>query len=129
MKKDFQNWHIEKSQLHEEKRRPFFHEKEIWFSSLGLNIGFEQDGRGKNFLRPIIVIKKFNNEVLWGIPLTKNKKKGRYYFSFRFDKNKESTVILSQIRLIDSRRLQYKIGEIKDKDFVEIKRKLTKFLS
>lgn len=128
MKKDFKSWHNEKSQLHEEKVRPFFHEKEIWFSSLGLNIGFEQDGRGESFLRPVVIIKKFNNEILWGIPPTKNKRKGMYYFSFKFDKDKESTAILSQIRLIDSKRLQYKIGEVKDSDFLAIKRKLTQFL-
>ncbi|MBN2094093.1 MAG: type II toxin-antitoxin system PemK/MazF family toxin [Candidatus Zambryskibacteria bacterium] len=128
MGKDFKKWHKEKNYLHEEKVRPFFHEKEIWFTSLGLNIGFEQDGRGENFLRPIIIVKKFNNEVLWGIPLTKNKKKGRHYFSLKFDDDKESTAILSQIRLIDSKRLQYKIGEVKNKDFLEIKRKLTQFL-
>ncbi|MFH1714544.1 MAG: type II toxin-antitoxin system PemK/MazF family toxin [Candidatus Nealsonbacteria bacterium] len=128
MKKDFKSWHNEKSHLHEEKVRPFFHEKEIWFASIGLNIGFEQDGRGENFLRPIIIIKKFNNEVLWGIPLSKNKKKGKHYFPFHFD-NRESTAILSQIRLVDSKRLQYKIGNISDKDFSEIKRKLTQFLA
>lgn len=128
MKKDFKKWHTEKSRLHEYKIRANFHEREIWFASVGLNVGFEQDGRGENFLRPIIVIKKFNNEVLWGIPLTKNKKKGGYYFAFKFG-GRGSTAILSQIRLIDAKRLQYKIGDVSDKDFSEIKRKLTQILA
>src|SRR5882724_5784065 len=100
MKKDFKEWHTEKSDMEENKLRAFFHEREIWFSSLGVNIGFEQDGRGQRFLRPVIILKKFNNEVLWAIPLTKNQKKGKYYFSFSMGKD-ESVAILSQIRLID----------------------------
>ena len=26
----------------------FFREKEVWWIALGVNIGFEQDGKGKN---------------------------------------------------------------------------------
>ena len=63
MKKDFQHWHNEKSNLHEEKIRPFFHKREVWSASVGINVGFEQDGRGEQFLRPVLVLKKFN-EVL-----------------------------------------------------------------
>ncbi|MBI2046434.1 MAG: type II toxin-antitoxin system PemK/MazF family toxin [Parcubacteria group bacterium] len=130
MKKDFDNWHKEKSNLHQEKIRPFFHEREIWFASVGINIGFEQDGRGDQFLRPVIILKKFNNEVLWGIPLTKNQKKGEYYFQFKFlSEEKMSTAILSQIRLIDSKRLQYKIGDVKEDNFIELKRKIMQLLA
>ncbi len=127
MKKDFQNWHNQKSNLHEEKIRPFFHEREVWVASVGINVGFEQDGRGKQFLRPVLILKKFNNEVLWCLPLTKNQKKGKYYFSFEL-KGEVSTAILSQIRLIDAKRLQYKIGDMSEGDFSKIKEKLTRFL-
>src|SRR3990167_8549365 len=103
--KNFKNWHKIKHYLHNKKERPFFHEGEVWFCSLGENIGFEQDGRGKEFMRPVIILKKFNNEVLWGVPLTKNTKAGKYYFTFTL-KNMASTAILSQIRLIDAKRLK-----------------------
>ncbi len=128
MKKDFQEWHKSKSDIDEHKIRAFFHEREIWFTSLGLNVGFEQDGRGDKFLRPIIILKKFNNEVLWCIPLTKNHKKGKYYFSFHLE-DKISTAILSQIRLVDAKRLQYKIGDISEENFDELKQKLIQLLA
>lgn len=128
MNKDFKGWHNKKSDLHENKVRPFFHEREVWFASLGLNVGFEQDGRGDKFLRPVVVIKKFNNEVFWCVPLTKNKKKGNYYFQFSIDEEQISTAILSQLRLVDSKRLQYKMGDMNTVDFVEIKRKITQLL-
>ncbi len=128
MKKDFQKWHNRKKFLHEEKERPFFREGEVWFCAFGVNVGFEQDGRGSSFLRPVIILKKFNNEIFWGLPLTKNKKKNKYYFSFKLN-NKVSTAILSQIRLIDGKRLHYKIGVLSDTDFNEIKKCLVQFLA
>lgn len=63
MSKNFQKWHDKKSQIDDIKERPFFHEREVWFCHLGANIGFEQDGKGEDFLRPILVVRKFNNEV------------------------------------------------------------------
>ncbi|MEK7504881.1 MAG: type II toxin-antitoxin system PemK/MazF family toxin [Patescibacteria group bacterium] len=129
MKKNFLIWHEEKGWLHEEKIRPFFHEREVWFTSLGVNVGFEQDGRGKKFLRPVIVLKKFNNEVLWAIPLTKNQKKGVYYFPLEIKRGAISTAILSQIKLIDAKRLQYKIGDLEEKDFIKLKEKIRQLLT
>jgi mRNA interferase MazF len=127
MQKSFQEWHREKGDMDEHKVRAFFHEREVWFTSLGVNVGFEQDGRGDKFLRPIVILKKFNNEVLWCIPLTKNQKKGKYYFSFLLG-DETSTAILSQIRLIDAKRLQYKIGDISEERFSELKQKFTQLL-
>ena len=54
--KDFSEWHKIKAIIHHDKERPHFHEREIWFCSLGGNVGFEQDGRGETFLRPVIVL-------------------------------------------------------------------------
>lgn len=130
MKKDFQRWHAEKSRIHEDKKRPFFHEREVWFASIGANIGFEQDGRGDRFFRPVIVVRKFNNEVLWIVPLTKNMKRGMYYHQiFVVGHGSSSTAILSQIRLIDSKRLHYKIGDISADDFTELKKRLAALIN
>lgn len=127
MKKNFQEWHTRKEFLHAEKQRPFFHEGEVWFCSLGVNVGFEQDGRGEEFLRPIVVVKKFNQEVCWGIPITKSCKQGQHYFPFQLNE-KLSTAILSQIRLIDGKRLQYKIGNVAHDDLQQMKKRLAQFL-
>jgi mRNA interferase MazF len=124
MKKDFQKWHTEKSDLHENKLRLHFHERDVWFTSVGVNIGFEQDGKGEEFMRPIVVFKKFNNETLWGIPLTSKKKTGKYYFTFEHDEDRTSTANLSQLRLIDSKRLKYQIGSISEADFAELKKRI-----
>jgi len=124
MTKDFQKWHNKKEYIHNERPRVFYHEREVWFSYLGINIGFEQDGQGIQFLRPVIILKKFNNEVFWGIPLTKAKKEGKYYFKFLFKSGKQSIAIISQLRLIDAKRLLYKIGDISEVDFAALKQKI-----
>lgn len=128
MKKDFQKWHDKKSQIDEIEKRPFFHEQEIWFCHLGANIGFEQDGSGEDFQRPVVIIRKFNSEVCWVIPLSKTDKRNRYYFSFKFDDKITSVAIVSQIRLLDARRLSRKIGAIKEDDFKELINKIKALL-
>ena len=52
-----------------------------------------------------------------GIPLTTTQKDSKFYHSFIFKDNKISTAILSQIKLFDSKRCKYRMGQIKDKDF------------
>ncbi|MCK5211199.1 type II toxin-antitoxin system PemK/MazF family toxin, partial [Candidatus Parcubacteria bacterium] len=84
--------------------RFYFHDREIWWASLGSNVGFEQDGKNTNFERPVLVVKKFNRNMLWVLPLTSHEKVGFYYHTFEIDKDKY-TVILPQLRLISSRRL------------------------
>ncbi len=125
----FSSWHIKKTHIDEYKARPFFHEREIWFSSLGKNVGYEQDGKGEDFIRPVVIVKKFNNQVFWAIPLTTRPKEGKYYFSFNIVGRGLNVAILSQIRLVDAKRLQYKIGTLEHQDFVAIKQKLKDIIS
>lgn len=128
MTKSFWQWHTRKQLIHVEKARPFFHEGEVWFCSLGANVGFEQDGRGDDFLRPILVVKKFNQEICWGLPLTRSQKQGRYYFPFILN-GQTSTAILSQLRLIDGKRLQYRIGSVVAVDLAAVRERLTQLLA
>jgi len=127
MNKDFKKWHDKKGNIDRIDKRPFFHEREIWFCHLGLNIGFEQDGKGEDFLRPILIIRKFNNEVFWAVPLTRTNKKSPYYCHFTLN-DKESVAILSQVRLIDARRLSHKIGEVGEVEFGQLKQKIKALL-
>lgn len=128
-KKNYSQWGDIKTTVHNEKERPFFHEREIWFCVLGENVGFEQDGRGEEYLRPVVIVRKFNNEVCLVVPLTKNQKKGIHYFSFSYKEELISTAILSQVRLVDAKRLDYKSGTISETDFVALKQKLRQLIA
>ena len=125
--KDFINWHKLKSNIEKKEKRLNFQIRDVLFCSIGENVGFEQDGRGEEFLRPVVVVKKFNKEVFLGVPLTHTDKKGKYYFSFNL--NKETSVaILSQIRLFDAKRIKYKIGMMSGQDFNSLKEKIRQIL-
>lgn len=135
MEKDYRDWTPLKQTLNNtDESRLFFHEREIWYCHLGENIGFEQDGRGDQFLRPIVIIRKFNNDIFWGVPLTRTQKNLPFYFTFVVQSDtdtnvdEKSTAVLSQIRLVDAKRLRRMIGYISEKDFPLIKKKLKALL-
>lgn len=104
-----------------------FHEREIWFIAVGENVGFEQNGTGEEFLRPVIVYKKFSHNVFLGVPLTKTEREGKFYAGFDFQERR-STAILSQIRLFDSKRLKYIIGKMSVGDYKKTKEKLIELI-
>ncbi|MEK9183120.1 MAG: hypothetical protein AAB849_01275 [Patescibacteria group bacterium] len=49
----FIEWTKIKIRIHISERVIYFREGEIWWASLGINIGHEQDGKNQNFERPI----------------------------------------------------------------------------
>lgn len=134
MEKNYQAWTSLKKILHNaDDPRLFFHERGVWYCHLGENIGFEQDGGDDQFLRPLVVIRKFNNDILWGVPLTRTQKDLPFYFMFSIQSDtgvneKKSTAVLSQIRLIDAKRLRRMIGYISTEDFALLKKKLIALL-
>jgi len=123
----FDEWNNLKKEINSSHPKVFFKERDIFYVSLGQNVGFEENGKGQKFSRPVIVLRKFNNMVFLCVPLTSSVKEGEFYFNFYFN-NKGNSAILSQIKLIDSNRLLSKIGMISDKDFNDMKRKISKLL-
>ncbi|MEK9182238.1 MAG: type II toxin-antitoxin system PemK/MazF family toxin [Patescibacteria group bacterium] len=113
MKKDFKKWNNAKTEIDNSPRRLFFHERKVWWCSIGVNVGFEQDGKGEYFARPVIIFKKFNNEVFWGIPLSTKIKKGKFYVPVELGDGVPRVAIISQLRLIDGKRLYQKLGVIR----------------
>ena len=128
MLKDFDSWNKIKKVLDGEDREAFAYPREVWWCSLGVNIGFEQDGKGEDFSRPILVIKGFSKNVLLCIPLTTRLKEGKYYYDIFLGDKIKRKVILSQIRLIDSKRLEEKICTIDERQFDVIKQKVTQLI-
>jgi mRNA interferase MazF len=102
---------------------PFFNNREIWWSSLGLNIGDEEFGKGNNFVRPILVFKKFNNNLFFGIPMTTKQKESHFYYNFVF-KAIPVSAMLSQLRIFSSKRLRDKIGRVNQDEFENTKKSL-----
>jgi GDP-L-fucose synthase len=128
MNKNFDSWNNLKKTIHHNKKTIGFSQYEIIFMKIGTNIGYEQDGKGKDFLRPVLVYKKFNNNVFYGIPLTSKAKNNKFHFEFEYKKNIKSFAILSQLRLFDIKRAKYKDGKISKKDFFKLQDKLQELI-
>ena len=79
MGKDFDTWNKEKKVVDKKavNQSLFFHVREIWWCSTGLNIAVEADGKNENFERPMLVIKKFNADMIWVLPLTTKEKQNK----------------------------------------------------
>ncbi|MBU2544915.1 type II toxin-antitoxin system PemK/MazF family toxin [Patescibacteria group bacterium] len=105
----------------------YFHEREVWWASLGANIGFEQDGKNIKFERPILILRKFGGEMLWALPMTTKEKTGRFYYQFEH-KGQKYSVILSQLRLISSKRLLRKIRTFPEDDFKKVRNRIRRLL-
>jgi mRNA interferase MazF len=128
MEKDFDAWNFNKKAIESIGIKRFCHAREIWWCALGVNIGFEQDGTGEVFDRPIIVIRGFNENILLAAALTGKRKEGRFYFPIGPVEDREASVILSQVRLIDTKRLIRKMGMVSEDTFRELKDALRRTL-
>jgi mRNA interferase MazF len=114
----FDYWNELKKELHLHRVRPYFKEREVWWASIGHNIGDEQNGKNEYHERPILIIKRFYKNMVFYLPLTTKIKKGNYYFRKKVNK-KDGVVILTQGRVIDAKRLLRKI-ETMDEDTFQI---------
>jgi mRNA interferase MazF len=128
MEKDFFGWAKVKQQVHERTHPPYFGVGKIWWCSLGANLGHEQDGKGNRWTRPVVVLSKFNEHTAGAVPLTGRKRRGRYYLPLGEVGGRPSSAILSQLRLIDSRRLLEKLGSISREKHAELKKAVTAIL-
>jgi mRNA interferase MazF len=120
--KDYDTWNKKKKELEEKTHAPEFSERDIWWCSLGLNLGYEEDGKNENFERPVCVVRKFNKDMFIGLPLTSVQKDSEYYFPHTLHA-KEGSILLSQARVMSAKRLQRKLGHIGRGRFRELREK------
>ncbi len=118
--KDFDQWNVLKKKLHSYNRESIeFGEGDIWWCSFGLNIGSEQDGKNNLFERPALVLVKFNEQIALVAPLTTIEKRTRYHFALDI-----GFVILSQTRLVSTKRFQRFVKTITDFDLEVVRKEL-----
>ncbi|KND47498.1 MAG: PemK-like protein [Parcubacteria bacterium C7867-004] len=122
MEKDFSTWYSLKERIHSEERNKLYHERELWWCSLGTNIGFEQDGTGEGKQRPVLILKGISRETCYVIPLTTSIKRHRYRLPIGHVEGKKAVALMSQIRIIDTKRLVNKIGFLDQECFIRVRK-------
>lgn len=122
-------WHRIKNNLIENSRQIYFHEREIWWCSLGKNVGFEQNGKGREFTRPIVVLHRLSLDTCLAIPLTTSKnRKNLFSLGKVVETNQESFAMLEQIRLIDAKRFGKKICVLDSQSFKKLLESTSKLI-
>ena len=122
MPKKFDEWIEIKKDLDEKNRLPSIKEGEIWWCSVGENVGVEIGGKSKVFTRPVLIYKKLSRFGFMGVPLTSKDHSENWYVKFVF-KERTSLAALSQARVFSVARLHKKMGTISEQDFNLIERK------
>lgn len=106
----FDSWNDEKKQI-QIKNLPenfFINKREVWFVKMGINLGFEENGKDQ-FLRPVLVLKKVGN-LFFTVALTSKGKENNFYHKFNEielhnPKYQDSSyAILSQVKVMDKKR-------------------------
>lgn len=120
------DWCRLKFLLRNKEAKSIFHEGEVWWCSIGLNIGEEVYGKGVHFARPILVFKKLTKNSFLGLPLTGSEKKGSWYVAIELPGHR-SFAMLNQARIIDKKRLRGRIRLIQTSTFLSIKRSFHEF--
>lgn len=100
---------------------PFF-EREIWSIAVGVNMDIEIDGKGENFERPGIIIKKFSKKHAWIIPLSRVDKlrQGLHIKISHEELDLRSVAMITQLQRISNCRLMRKMGVLDKDQFLKI---------
>lgn len=121
MFKRFIEWIGLKEKLHNNNPKPpLVKERDLWWISIGENIGSEINGKSKLFSRPGIILKKLSHGFYLIVPTTSQKREGTWYQKIIYD-GKDTYACLHQIRTIDYRRLSTRFGQIDGDDFLKLK--------
>lgn len=129
MEKDFDNWNTLKKIFQKENRELFAHPREVWWCSLGVNLGAEIDGKNDSFERPVLVINVYSKETMFVLPITSREKNDKFHYKI-FIKIKDAKtgklqgkpvwIKLTQARVISNKRLLRKVDVISVDSFANI---------
>jgi mRNA interferase MazF len=128
MTKDFDGWNEVKKKTDAEQTR-FYTVREIWWCRFGVNVGTEQDGKGEWYVRPCVILRGFGPDACLVVPLTKSARKHALRISVGFIEGFEARANLSQMRVVDTRRLEAKIGFLEKSVFSKLRKPLKIYYS
>ena len=122
---EYNQWNEIKKGLSKKKKLISFKNRDIFWVHIGKNLGYETFGKGEEFLRPVLVFKKFSSNTFFGIPLITATKEDIFHYRFLVRNNdKINYASLSQIRIFDVSRLHDKLDKMSVEDFDKLKEKL-----
>ncbi len=97
--------------------QPTFAVQEIWWCAMGT-----QNAKGAAlYERPVLVFRKFNSDMFWGLPLNAQvDKKNQLQLTFSLEKRPT----LSQMRILHARRMVRRLGKVSDRQLSVLNKKI-----
>lgn len=124
---DLDIWNEQKKKLQGTLKLPTFKQWEIWWCSIGKNVGREVYGKWTSFARPVYIFKKVSKEMFLGIPLTSQEKTGSWWYKIETH-DKTRYAVLPQIRLLSANRLKEYVLILPEPDQENLKIALKQYL-
>ena len=129
MDDNFDIWNEIKKETHKKQNNVGFKEREIFWLRLGKNIGNEEYGKGNEFQRPVLIVRKLTKEIFIGVPLTSTLKNNDYFHTFLYKGRNgfiENSAMILQLKTFDKNRLVTRIGMINKEEFQKINEKIVR---
>ena len=120
---EFVEWTKKKVRHHlnEDIGEKYFSEKEIWWTAMGKNIGFEINCKNDLFERPVLILKNYSKYMCFVLPLSsKIKNPVPWYQKVVNLENGDSAVIINQGKILSSKRLLRKHDIITTEEYNNI---------
>ncbi len=118
-RKDFDGWNKRAKILNGKRFTGIYHERDIWWCAVGINVGSELDGKNEFFERPVLIIRKFNNETVWILPLISKGYENIFYIPLESNGN-ISYLNISQLRNVSLKRFRRFIRKVSTYEFAII---------
>lgn len=137
-------WNEFKKIIQTQRKKNQLNKKNVFYGSvgdihscrLGINIGYEENGKWCLYARPVLIIKKIGI-MYFVVPMTTSEKHNIYHHilnntQLNYHKSQTpvpvSTLILSQVRVVDASRFSHKIATVSLSEMSLIKEKLKTLL-
>ena len=122
--KEYDEWNEVKKNTQQKKRKLGMKSREIFWVKIGHNIGSEEYGKGKDFARPVIIVRRLTSDLFIGIPITTTIKNNDYFHSFTYNNKSrgqvENSAMILQVKTFSIKRVLSKIGTVDKESFDEI---------
>lgn len=118
--KNFDDWNIKKKEI--DYKVSFLHPRvrDVWWCSVGVNVGKEIYGKGTDYRRPVLVVNSEDAENFIGIPLSSKLKNRKYSRIIRTEDGVLHSALIYQIRVFDKRRLISLKTTLSQDEFTEV---------
>ena len=127
--KEFDKWNTEKKLINQKLQDSelYVSERELWWCHIGVNVGHEQDGKGVNFERPVLILKSLSKDTFLAVPTSSKYKNNKNYIKVNTG-DKFSYALIDQVKVIDKKRLNRKVGTVATEDYNLVLKSIIKIL-